>query len=584
MDAELTAEELKAYQLLNSILHMSFHPEDPASPYGAMLVLENRRSMIPNDLSLAQVIELGKVATSFEHAGIRARVSDIAWLQNRRHRQMADLAITSYAECVNSVLSGVGRHEFSELGELNFQTISLLRRAFQISKAVKGKNAFPEVLVKLVLDLTERAELDNDASLYARILNLAYDYSIGDVHSYAKKAEAGSQWEDIGPHAAKELLDVAIRGYRRFQLPDDENRCHFSKTEKSVEIANAGKTSAMFSASWLSTAISEVRLARGPAARLMHEDLRLKLREAQERIHFEMQSHSTEIDLSDIADHHLARVSGLSWGRALAKIATLSFSRDPEELKQEAREMISEFPLSSIMGGEIVDGEGKTVARRPGIGGGDDETAILSTVAQNLTHHRTVMVSGAWLPVRRAIQAATTIEQEDFQVICDSSPFVPNGFEEVFSLGFARLFQGDMISASSILLPLLENSLRHVLKLSGKDTSKIEADMTQEDRSLSNLIEHSRSSLEEIFGQEIIFELDLLFASRLGPALRHEQAHGKLTVGHCYGADVVYACWFIFHITCLPLLTDWKPIEDEINTRAKGRSTSSEADDESTDQ
>ncbi len=423
LDAELTPEELQAFKLLNTILQMSFRPEDPASPYGAMLVFEDRRSMIPSDISLEQAVELSDASHTFVHAGVRARVADVSWLQNRRNRQMADLAIASYADCVSSILSGTGRHEYGEVGELSFQTIGLLRRAFQISKATKGKHAYPEALEALVLDIIARAESDKNMNLCARILHLALDYNIGSVETYPSKAETASQWNNSDPHGAKVLLEFAIRGYRRFHASDDESRCHFAMSKKSEEIADVGHASAMFAASWLSTAISEVKLARGPEARSRYEELRLKLREAQERIHFEMTTHSTEIDLSDIADHNLKRIANLSWGRTLAKVATISMARDPEELKQEARELISQFPLSSIFGGEILDQEGKTVARRPGIGGDEDDAAVLATVAQNLSHHRTVMVSGAWLPVRRAIQMATTIDQEDFEAICELSPF-----------------------------------------------------------------------------------------------------------------------------------------------------------------
>jgi hypothetical protein len=39
--------------------------------------------------------------------------------------------------------------------------------------------------------------------------------------------------------------------------------------------------------------------------------------------------------------------------------------------------------------------------------------------------------------------------------------------------------------------------------------------------------------------------------------LRHEFAHGKIADGHCFTSDVIYACWFIYHLTCLPLLNVW---------------------------
>ncbi|WP_414826320.1 DUF4209 domain-containing protein [Yersinia enterocolitica] len=83
-------------------------------------------------------------------------------------------------------------------------------------------------------------------------------------------------------------------------------------------------------------------------------------------------------------------------------------------------------------------------------------------------------------------------------------------------------------------------------------------DLLQEDRSLSGLLESLRPQLEEIFGVDLINEIDLLFNYKPGPALRHEMAHGKLSAGDCYYPTTVYACWLIYHITCLPLINSWK--------------------------
>jgi hypothetical protein len=81
--------------------------------------------------------------------------------------------------------------------------------------------------------------------------------------------------------------------------------------------------------------------------------------------------------------------------------------------------------------------------------------------------------------------------------------------------------------------------------------------MLQEDRSLSGLLLSLRPELEEIFGPDLINEIDLLFNFRAGPSLRHEIAHGKLTTGACYHRDAIYACWLIYRLTCLPLVRYW---------------------------
>lgn len=197
----------------------------------------------------------------------------------------------------------------------------------------------------------------------------------------------------------------------------------------------------------------------------------------------------------------------------------------------------------------------------------------MDQIAQSESHRRQIIVFGTLKPVRCLIQSETAVTPDDFMVICNYSPFVPEGYEAIFSLGFVRFFQGDMISAANILIPMLENSLRHVLKISGRDTSKIESDMTQEDSALSRLLDKEAERLEAIFGKAVIFEIDLLFNNRHGPRVRHEHAHGKLTAGNCYSDDVTYSCWFLYRLTCIPLFGHWEEVARHIDSMAKGRST-----------
>ena len=91
------------------------------------------------------------------------------------------------------------------------------------------------------------------------------------------------------------------------------------------------------------------------------------------------------------------------------------------------------------------------------------------------------------------------------------------------------------------------------------------SDMLQEDRPLSALLEALRPEMEQIFTPDIVNEIDLLFVFRPGPALRHEFAHGKAGDGLCFSADVIYACWFIYRLACIPLFPEWKDFAPAID-------------------
>lgn len=571
MDVNLSEQEKKIRTLLSSILQINAQFDDLGEPYGPMFVMNGKRSMIPNDIGHEQAIELAKAAPSFSNAGIRARIADIAWLCNRRDRDSADLAIRSYIEAVNSVKTGKAQHEFDDGPELGRCSVELLKRAFQISHAVKGKKSHSPELVQALQDVIDHAASKKQANLYCGAMQLAYNYGIGDMSTYPVQVERAASWEGTNHHWAKHLLELAANIYKSQRKADDENRCWIAIAEKSVEIAEVGAASSMYEASWIMTAIEELRRAKGSEAKQRTEELRKRLRDVQENVHFEMGTHTYELDLTDLVNDSVDRVKNLSWGKLLGQVACLSQSPDQEELKADAEKALAEHPLSSMFSAQKIDSEGKVVSKIPGMTEDTRDVALINQIAQAESHRRQIMVSGRFNPVRHLMQSVTTITPDDFMVICNHSPFVPEGYEAVFALGFARFFQGDMISAANILIPMLENSLRYVLKTSGRDTSKIESDMTQEDSALSRLLDKECKRLEEIFGKSILFEIDLLFNSRHGPRVRHEHAHGKLAAGNCYSDTVTYACWFLYRLTCIPLFDHWEEISKLINDVADGR-------------
>jgi hypothetical protein len=305
-------------------------------------------------------------------------------------------------------------------------------------------------------------------------------------------------------------------------------------------------------------AINEFRRIKGTRER--RKELERELRDIQEDFADEMGSFSHTVDLTDLARACVEQAETLSLGAALGYLASLSHSREPEALKAAALERLEETPLSAIFAQTKIDSSGKVVSRRAALSGPGEPTDdwYKYTISQAESLQRRVIIAGQFEPIRQYLVSRFSISDRHFQPITQQSPFVPPGYDHLFSLGFARLLQGDYPSAVYLLIPQLENSIRHVLKLRGHEPSMIQSDMTQEDRSLSALLESERPALAEIFGGPLIFEIDLLFNDRAGPALRHEIAHGKLSAGDAFGPDCVYAAWLIFRLTCIPLFDKWE--------------------------
>jgi hypothetical protein len=186
--------------------------------------------------------------------------------------------------------------------------------------------------------------------------------------------------------------------------------------------------------------------------------------------------------------------------------------------------------------------------------GGEDDSALKQQIAQSESIRRTFVVGSKFEVGRRAIVDNHYLSEDVFMSVLTHSPFVPGDLVFTFSRGFVKLFQGDSISALYILTPLLENSLRYVLKAHGEDVTVFDdSTQTQQDRTISSLFEQMRPQLDEIFTKTITADLERVFLDKPGPHIRHAVSHGLLSDGEAFSPDAIYACWIIFRLCLMPL-------------------------------
>jgi hypothetical protein len=316
----------------------------------------------------------------------------------------------------------------------------------------------------------------------------------------------------------------------------------------------------MLASHHLSEAIAELHGISGKKDR--RTKLRHRLIDIQARIPDEMSSFSHEMDLRELAERVEKNIEGLSLLDKLLAFAALARSPQPEHLIKQALKTIREHPLSAIFGASHHDREGKVIHRTEGGISGNDasDPVVQREIAQAESIRRNVASFGIDV-ARRAITERHYLSDDVFKSLLRYSPFVPQDLLATFARGFTCFFRGDFVSAVYILTPLLENSLRHVLKAYGHDITIFDdAKQTQQDRTISSLFEQMRSELDVVFTTAITTDIENVFLKRPGPYLRHSLAHGLLHDGDPYGPDAIYGCWFIVRLCLLPLF----PYKDKI--------------------
>lgn len=547
----------RAYAMLGAALSFQFKPNEAEEPFGPMARIGDRRTAQPSDFVGDPATALAAQIDGLKHPAVRARIADLVWLLDRKQATAAWSAISAYTELIMSVRAGTAAFGDHNRGIHSYQVAEHLRRAIQIAKAVGWDKEPAKAAQDLVAALRATAARESEVVSFRRLATLDLDYRISDPGAIAREVEPLAEAEsDL--HAKHALWHVAGRAHQRAKDQRNYERCLLAAAECLVLIADKADGSAMFEAHWLERAISEMH--RVPKTKERRRVLKHRLVDVQSRIIDEMQHFTHTQDITEVVEATRTAVGEKPLMEAIRAFATLSVAPSPEQLEKDARAAIAEHPLSSLFPSTAYDSAGKPVHRDTGMEGSWEDGGVRRQITQAEKFRRSVTVQGQIEAARVKIISDHFIGEEVVGFICLHSPFVPPERTALFVSGIVHFFQGDMIAALHTLVPQLENSVRHVLRLRGHDVTKLNDDMTQEDLGFSVLLEKLRPELDAIFGSAMITDIDNVFNSRGGPNLRNRTAHGLISEWEPFGDDAIYACWLIFQLCCIPLLPKWQDL------------------------
>ena len=551
-------ERADALELFASIMFIAVRPDDEVNPFAAKLIMDGRRSMIPDDIAGEQSTVLADVVETLPNAHLRARIGDIVFYNNRKHWRAASVAIEAYCEIAQGRLNDTIRPRASKPADSIMDVIEPLARATALTRLTRKRGEMPDVVRQSLLSCYEAALAGNHYVVFVKTAELGIWYSILDADRVAKDAESLARNAPAGtyPEAVKRVWVIAADCHARLSDKDNANRCRMEAAEQTLKMRDESDQAAV-KAHWTKAALGEMRQLSGSRDRV--QQLRDELRSLQLEAQDDFGTFTTPMDLGETQAGIHALFDGISFEDACRHFYHMSAAPSKQELRDITLDLARKHPLGAMIASSYYDSEGKEAARAPAMpsDGTPSEEWFKAEAAKYMDVAMFEQVRGRIEPARLSISERISIQERHVLPIAEASVFVPPEREALFALGFARMFQGDYATAAHLLLPQLENSLRHILILSNRDPSKIEQDLIQGDRALSQLLDVNRSDLEAIFGEDVVYQIDILFNFRPGPALRNEAAHGKLPWGAFFHHATIFACWFIFGLTCRPLFREW---------------------------
>lgn len=548
----------EVYALLAAITGIHLNPAERGSMWIPGGAFGDRRTMLPSDIRGAQSDMLEVALPRIQHPAVRARVSDVIWTNDLRKGPVAKIAVDAYCDCVEGLIAGVLVSAYPITGRDLMDAQTPAHRALQIASATNKRGMIPDRLRNALSSLYSQALKDGQHVIFSRIAQLCCDYKIVDIKQVASDCEVIAAINlDTYPEAVRIVWDFAGQLYRRLSDTEAQQRCEMGAVRQMLKMRDeCGQPGAK--AAWVMDALLRLRHIKSTEAQALEVELENELRRLQRASTREMGTFAINIEIPEERERIVEMFSTMDFSTTLKSFAMLDNSPKLEDLKASVLEQGRSSPLSSMMGVNHVDEDGKTIVKTAGAGDGEPpEDWFVHMIGRAESLRRAMVVANNIEPIRLLINGRIPIEERHFNPIVWQSHFVPQPQAPLYALGFSRFFQGDFPSAAHLLIPQLEPSLRHILKAHGVDPTKRRDDATEEDRSLDAIIVNHHAALEQILGAPLLQELDRIFNQQPGPSLRHDVAHGQMSAGQCYSPDVSYACWLLYRVCCLFLFEHW---------------------------
>lgn len=148
--------------------------------------------------------------------------------------------------------------------------------------------------------------------------------------------------------------------------------------------------------------------------------------------------------------------------------------------------------------------------------------------------------------VKHILQSNYEITEQDIRKIVEDSVFVPENRREAYTKGLMAGFNNDFLTALSILMPQVNNSIRLFAEMCGEVVYNIKEDNTEVLKSMNAVLDLPK--VKECFDESLWFSLNTIFCSKYGLNMRNEVAHGTMDDKYFSSYRSLYVWWFVFKL------------------------------------
>ena len=232
---------------------------------------------------------------------------------------------------------------------------------------------------------------------------------------------------------------------------------------------------------------------------------------------------TTEIKKEQI-DQFLAGIFGTESPNTLeivAAIIALRFLPKQADVKTQLDEKYQRHPLSFLVTNQVISGDGIPVARLNSLK--DDYPQYLQRHATQYVQFNAIFLSLTIDELKRRFS------KNDIVKYFDQVAVLQNEDKEYLRRALAAYWEGDYLVASHFLIPLIESSIRELIRLCGGIILKPNSINGYDRVPLNQLLYLQGDIVQGVFselGEDMLFYLRLVLIDKLGMNLRNNFAHG----------------------------------------------------------
>ncbi len=538
----------KALWLLADACSMMLSPKSLNEPFKPFMVMEGRRSVIPDDLSESDIAFYAEIVDAIDDAWLKARVADLVWLKQRpRNVRIALAAIDAYLQIP------LGTETWVRGGQECWERAISLARMLKIGAGTR--------LAKMETTILDafNAATKQSGFLGLWLADLLDAHSLGRTHSLviAQKLNVMAvEFEEGGDlHRSREFFDAASRWFDR--SGDEAKSAEMTVAvaegwvKEAIARASSDQPSHMVAASFYEKAIQIYRSIPRSQRAIHRGDARIAelhrhMSDAGENSLDELTVVKTPgVDISELVENARKSVTRKSVHNALFSFANIYQGARVDQVRTAAEKILQQSIFRRLAGSTHLSRDGRVIAKQPAIGFDNTQASDDPALWAQMVHDHQILINivvhGDIWPAHEVLLQEHRLSENDFIDLASQSPTVPRGRERLFGKALYAGYDRDFTVAMHLLVPQIEHMVRFHLKNAGVKTTNLGIDGIENENGLSTLM--GLPETETVFGKDLSFEIKALFCDALGPNLRNELAHGLLDDDSFQSIHAIYAWW-----------------------------------------